>query len=311
MASEKDQLASTRTQAPLKKRVVSALGTRAFLAIQRWLTKKSPVDAENSGAKLGALAYKVSSKHRMKADRNLRLAFPELSDPQRETLARDVLIHFGRVMAVFVRLGKLSDKEILDMVEFEGFEHLEGVMKAGRGAVITSGHFGNWEILGTVLAIKGIPISVVAREANDPALTKLVTDLRESHGMKIIPRGDAARPILRELKEGHAVGLIPDQNSSEIYVPFFGHPCGTVMGPAIISIRSRAPIIPVYCARIGPTRYKVIVEPPLNPVEGYSLEEGLTRAMNLSLESVIRKYPDQYLWIHDRWKSARREGLVP
>lgn len=293
-----------------RRKLSSRLGGWAFIRLQRWLERKTPEQAERIGERLGRLAYRLSKKHRHLAQENLGRAFPDLSGSERNRLAEGVLIHFGRVMCDFARALKRSKEEVLSTCVFEGMEHLEAAREKGKGIILIGAHFGNWERISQLMVSSGYPTSVVSRDANDPQMNDLVNQLRLASGVGIISRGDAALPTLKRLKKNEAVGLLPDQNSDEIFVPFFGVPCGTVTGPAVISLRSGAPMIPIYCTRIGVNRYRCWVEPPLVPQEGFEPVEGLTRAVNKSLEDAIRQYPDQYLWIHNRWKSAKRRGLV-
>ena len=237
-------------------------------------------------------------------------AFPEKTATEREKIARGVLVHFGRVMADFMRARKRTNEEVLESLTIEGIEHLEAARDAGKGALVVTAHFGNWERMAHAISALGFKLHVIARDATHPVMNDLVADLRRSSGVALISRGAAALPTLKALKRNEFVGLLPDQNSDELYVPFFGVPCGTVTGPAVLSQRSGSPLIPIYCARLGVGKYHFWIEPPLEPEPGFEPIEGMTRAVNKSLENAIRKYPDQYLWIHNRWKSAKKQGLV-
>ncbi len=293
-----------------RRRRLSRLGGWAFVRLQRWLGKKDAAGAERVGERLGRLAYRVSKKHRERALENLNRAFPEATAEQRATWAQGVLIHFGRVMSDFMRAASRTPEEVLNSIQAEGLERLDAALAQGKGVILVTAHFGNWERMANYLVLKGYKLSVVARDANDPEMNALVTDLRNASGVEVISRGNAARQILTKLKRNEAVGILPDQNSDEVFVPFFGVPCGTVQGPAVLSLRSGAPILPMYCARIGVGKYRFWVEPAIEPEVGFEPVEGLTRAVNVSLEGAIRQYPDQYLWIHNRWKSAKARGLV-
>lgn len=294
-----------------QRRRFSRIGGWAFVRLQRWLEGKDAAAAERVGERLGKLAYRVSRKHRERALENLARAFPEATPEQRATWAEGVLIHFGRTMSDFMRSAKRTKEEVINSIEASGLDHLDAALAAGKGAILITAHFGNWERMSSYLAMRGYKLSAVARDANDPQMNALVEKLRQSGGIEVISRGNAARQILSRLRKNEAVGILPDQNSDEIFVPFFGVPCGTVQGPAVLSTRSGAPILPTYCARIGEGRYRLWMEPPLEAEEGFEPVEGLTRALNLSLEGAIRQYPEQYLWIHNRWKSAKARGLVP
>lgn len=294
----------------MRRRIASKIGGRAFVSLQRWLESKSAAQAERIGERLGRMAFRVSKKHRNRAIENLTRAFPEKDAAEIRILAEGVLVHFGRTMADFMRAGARTKEEVLDSIEVEGLEHMDAARRAGTGGLLIGAHFGNWERLAHATVLLGYPVSVIVRDANDPAMNELVERLRQATGVGLISRGDAAVPTLKRLKRNEFVGLLPDQNSDEIYVPFFGVPCGTVTGPAVLSLRSGAPLLPMYCVRTGPCKYRVWIEPPLEPEPGFEPVEGLTRAINRSLEAAIRQYPEQYLWIHNRWKSAKRRGLV-
>lgn len=239
----------------------------------------------------------------------MRMAFPEKTDGEIERIVREMFLHFGRVTADFMRTPRRTREEVLQ-AEVTGKERLDQALAEGHGVMIITGHFGNWERLAQWLSESGYTLSVVARDANDNAMNDKVAKLREAAGVQVLSRGNAARMILTRLKKGELVGILPDQNSEDEYIPFFGKPCGTVLGPAAIHERTKAPMLPVFCARIGPNRYRVEIGEPLIPSPGLPSMQGLMRSVNASLEEVIRRYPEQWLWMHDRWKSARKAGLL-
>lgn len=294
-----------------RKEVEGRLGALAMARAQRWLLKKPPLGAEAAGERLGRALFRASKKHRERALRNLRLAFPELDEAERLSLAKKVFEHFGRVTADFLVSARRKPEELEASMTVEGIEHLDAALAEGKGVIMITGHFGNWERLAAWLSLHGYKLTVVARDARNPALNQLVKELREHTGTQVIPRGDAARPILERLRRNELVGILPDQNTDEIFVPFFGHPAGTVLGPGVLSERTGAPVVPCWCVWMAPGKYQMIVEPALvadadHPVKG----EGVIRAINASLESIVRRHPEQWLWFHDRWRSARRAGLL-
>lgn len=293
-----------------RKRFENWAGTAVFRLVKAWIRRKDALKAEATGKKLGRLFYKLSRKHRERALSNLQLALPELSEHEREAMTLRVFEHFGIVGTDFLRTERRSNEEVLANAEFENWEAYEEACQSG-GVLIVCAHFGNWERLGQIFAAKGLPISAVARDADDEGLNRDVLELRQKAGMQILPRGNAAIQILKAMKQKLRVGLLPDQNCDESFYPFFGKLTGTVLGPATLHTRTGAPLLPVFCVRTAPGKYKVIVLPKIEPLEGYEDKiEAITRAMNLMLEGVIRQYPEQWLWFHDRWKSARKRGLL-
>ncbi len=285
-------------------------GYLAFVMAEKAFLKKDVASAERTGARMGALAYRLSKKHRNRALSNLALAYPSMSEDERIELAQRCFRHFGRITADFLRSPVRTSQEVLDSSERIGFDNIDEALKHGKGAILVSGHIGNWERATHCVVASGYKLTVVVRDANDSDLNRHVLRIRETHGVEVLSRGNAARGILTKLKQNELVAILPDQNSGDIYVPFFGKPCGTVTGPGAIHARTGCPVLPVYSAWIAPGRYRMSALPPLSPVEGFEPVEGMTRAINDSLEAAIRETPEQWLWFHDRWKSARKAGLL-
>ena len=293
-----------------RKKLEGRAGEWLIRKLQRKLLRQSPEAAEKYGAKLGRRLFRVAKSRRERALSNLRLAFPELSESERTSIAQKCLEHFGMITADFLQIPKRSQEYLQSTTEVVGVEHVKTALAQGKGVLAVTGHFGNWERLSTYLSLDGITMNVVARDADDQGVQGLVKEMRSFTGTKVLSRGNAAREIMRALKRGELVGLLPDQNADEVFIPFFGQPAGTVLGPGVMHKRTGAPVIPVVCTRIGPGRYRTVVFPPLEPVPGYEIEEGIMRAFNDFLEREIRKAPEQYLWFHDRWRNARKRGLI-
>lgn len=293
-----------------RKHLEKRAGFFAFSVLEKYFLKKSPEDAERIGGRLGLLFYRLSRKHRKRALSNLALAYPEIPEAERVELARKCCQHFGRTFADFLRSSARSAEEIMRECPLIGKEHLDEALRAGKGAILITGHIGNWERAAHSTAAQGYPLTVIVRDANDGDLNNAVSRIREMHGVGALSRGHAARGILTKLKANEIIAILPDQNSGDIFVPFFGKPCGTVTGPSSINLKTGAPLIPVFCLRTGPNRFEMRINPPIEAVEGYEPVEGMTRAINNALETAIRENPDQWLWFHDRWKSARKAGLL-
>ncbi len=293
-----------------KKQALNKLASNVFDHAVRHFEKKSEADAERRGAQLGRLFMRLDKKHRTQTLANVAMAFPELSDAQVLRLGTRTFEHFGMLMADFLRSRLRTKEQMIASTTYEGEEYVNAAKEQDRGILALTAHFGNWERFAAFGTALDWPITVVARDVDDEGFQSKVLKFRESTGIEVLSRGNAARGMLSALKAKRLVAVLPDQNSSECFVPFFGHPCGTVLGPAVIHKRSGAPLVPVYCAKVGVGKYHCIVKPMIDPDNTCDDPTQIAAEMNAVLESVIRQYPEQYLWLHDRWRSAKRAGLI-
>lgn len=279
-------------------------------SLLRQFQKRDIVAAERFGERLLAFAMRVDGKHRRRALSNLEMAFPDWSLEKREETVREMYRHFGRVIADFTHTPQRSLQDVLDNTEVEGFEHLEAAESLGKGVIAITAHFGNWEWMGHWMTATGRHLAVIARDANQGTIQQMLHDIRAASGVEVLSRGNAARGSLTWLKKNNFIGILPDQNARDIYIPFFGKTAGTVIGPAVFYNKTGSPVLPCFGVWIGPGQYRMIIRPALTPVEGFEPVEGMMRAINNALEEVIRQYPQQWLWMHDRWKSARVTGQL-
>ncbi len=264
------------------------------------------------GAGLAAVAFRVLGRYRQVARKNLALIYPEKSAAQRERMARAVFRHFGTMAGEFLKMPSL-DKEAVDrMAVIHGEENLREALGMGKGVLLVTGHFGNWEFMGRWLATHGYTLNVVARDARDPAATKLMADTREGNGAQVLYRGNSARAVLQCLKKKEIVALLPDQNAADVFVPFLGQRTGTVDGPAIIHLKTGAPLLFGWCVRLPDRRFQITFEPPVVVTPTGEKHPDVERTMtliNARLETQIRANPTQWLWLHDRWKAS--PGVFP
>lgn len=301
---------SASKRSPKRKELEGKLGTLALTKIKSALRNKSPEKTDKFGARIGMLFFRASKKHRERTLSNLELAFPDWTQDQRLEVAKDVFRHYGRIAADFMNLEYRDREDIISSVSCDSFDVVERIAAQGKGAILLTGHFGHWERLVAYLAQRGIQVVVVVRTADDEGVDRIINDARRQHGATVIARGNAARPLIDALRHNKFIGMLSDQNSDEIYLPFFGKPAGSVLGPGVLSERTRVPVIGAYCARTGVDEYRAVFE-ELPPEPGYETRgEGQMRAYYAWLERVIRLYPEQYLWFHDRWRNARRKGLL-
>jgi KDO2-lipid IV(A) lauroyltransferase len=277
------------------------------------LQRMSRARAMRRGVDLGSLAFRVAKKQRWYAERNLRLAqfpHPGTMPAEREALIKRVFIQFSKSVIDFIWMQTRSVTEIEALVDATGLEHVHAALAQGKGAVLITAHMGNWELLGRYLAQHGVPLTVVGRDPENPEFRAMVRRLRENGDVGVVSKGGSVRELLGLLKKNKSIGLLPDQNSGDIFVPFFGVPAGTVAGPATLSLHTGAALIPVYCVRQPDDRYRLQMLPPIDTHSTGDREADQRRIMgdvNQALESVIRQYPDQWLWLHNRWKSAFEE----
>ena len=267
---------------------------------------KDPAKAERRGMFLSRIVYFLDKKHRNQTFSNLAVAFPEKSDSERKEMATAMYRHIGCLVADFMRSPILSDEE-LHMPQ-EGSHHLTKLVEDKKGVLLVTAHLGNWERLGAFAPTVGVRVSGVARDANDDELTQEVKNIRKNRGLEILSSGSAARDILTRLKAGEVIAILPDQNNDDAYIPFFGRIAGTAIGPARLHLKTGAPILPMCILRSGPGQFRVVIREPLVAKEGEDAVQLMTR-VNEEIEAMIRLAPEQYLWMHDRWRNARKKGL--
>lgn len=246
--------------------------------------------------------------------RNLATAFPGLDGAARRRLARDSCQHLGLVGVEVCRLLARPVDRFLARVVVEGRAHLDDVMRTHGRALVMSAHLGNWELLPLVLGLNPYPATVVVRTLDRPAVDRVARRLRRSTGVEVIDKRGAVRPLLRALARGTVVGFLVDQNatrSESVFVPFFGRPASTSRAMAVLALRTGTPIVPMFTRRERGGWHRVIYHAPLAPLAGPSSDEpvtDLTRRCAEAVERAIREAPEQWLWIHDRWRTRPRSA---
>lgn len=244
---------------------------------------------------------------------NLRLAFPEWSEAERRHVLERSLANLGRSIVEFAQLPDLDAAALRERVALEGIEHLEAAQAASPsgGVIVLTGHFGSWELLLAAMSARGLPVAVVHRPRDNPTLDRVVTEVRSAAGPELYARGSAARAALRAIREGRCLAMVLDQNCRReegVFVPFFGRLACTRDGPARIALRTGAPVVPLFLYRRGegPAHLARILPavdlvpgPPNSPE---AIVEN-TRRMTRVIEGVVREVPDQWIWIHRRWRT--------
>jgi len=266
------------------------------------------------GRWIGLAGFRLSAGRREIALNNLKLAMgAELSSDQIETLARESFANLGVGLAEFFNLPSLDAEKLFELVEFAGEENLKSALSEGKGVLVLSAHLGNWDMLAASLAAKGFPISLITKVSRSEALNRVWMGYREAAGIKIFISSGSMGRILRQLKSGGIVGFVLDQNALRedgVFVPFFGKAACTLGSLAVLARRTGAPVIPVYTFREG-GRHRVVVEGPIitPEIEDRDLDVlKRTEAYTSWTEKVIREHPEQWTWLHDRWKTRPVDG---
>jgi KDO2-lipid IV(A) lauroyltransferase len=276
---------------------------RWLLAVVGRLPRRLVVDAF---AALGALAHGLFRRERRLIDTHMAHALPELDGAQREQLVREVFVDLARNAADIARMLHRDPRELLEFVDppVGGEAELERARAGGRGVVVTTGHFGAWELLAGYYAQRGLPLSVVARPLKDPRYQRLIERLRDRLGVRVFHEGDGMRALVREIRGGGVLGILIDQtrDARGMWIPFLGRPAWTPVGPVELARLARAPLLPVTIHRVG-RRHRILMGEAIEPDwsrEG-AAEEALRRCSAV-LEDWVRSYPTQWVWMYDRWE---------
>jgi Kdo2-lipid IVA lauroyltransferase/acyltransferase len=259
-------------------------------------------------AGMARLAYRPFRIRADVVEDQLRRAFPDRDDAWVRRTASDAYAHLGREGLSLLRLSRLGRDDILAATTFPPeLEELRAAVAAGTGAVVATGHLGNWEIAGAGLAARGIPLDAVAQRQSNPYFDGMINGTRGSLGIRVIPRGGATGAALQGLAEGRVVALVADQDarSRGVFVPFMGRAASTHRGAAVLAIRSGAPLFMGVMTRRGDGLYEARIQRIPVPSEGEFEDRvrDVTAAFTRALESAVRAHPEQYFWHHRRWKT--------
>ena len=265
------------------------------------------------GALLGAVFHAWVPREREKASRNLALAFPDMTGPEKAVLTRRVFISVGRNALEFMKMNSYSTEKIIRLVDrVEGREYMEKAYAEKHGVVCLTAHLGNWEILPIFTNHQGWPSAVVAQRLYDSRLDAMLNRFREKRGVVVIKRGNITREIISCLRSGMLLGVLNDQDTKvdSRWAPFFGRRAKTPVGILRLARRTGAAVVPVFIARQASGRNRIYIEPaislPKTGDEESDLLEG-ARLCNQQIEKYIRRFPEQWVWFHSRWKSPLPE----
>jgi KDO2-lipid IV(A) lauroyltransferase len=261
------------------------------------------------GRALGLAFYVCDGAHRRIAERNLKSAFPTRTPKQRRAIARGTFEHFGRLLMELLKFSTLSDEGIMARVEFDGEDHARLAYAQGRGVLFFTGHFGYWELHAIAHGLKIEPIGVLARALDNERLNGVLQSIRQRTGNVVIYRQGTIRRVMRMLHAGHGVAVLIDQHIQSrdaVAVDFFDRPAATTAALAALALRTGAPVVPVFALPLGPGRYRMIYEHPVEPPRADSdqaIREFTQRCTDI-LEMYVRHHPDLWLWMHRRWRDA-------
>lgn len=266
------------------------------------------------GTLAARLAWPLARETRRRMLAHLEVAFPERSPAEREAIARDCLLHLAWLVAEVVTVRRLHAR----LAEYVSFapgaeERLRAALARGRGIVYATGHVGNWELMARRVASGGIPSATIAKASGDPRITALLEEIRAEGGFETLWREDpaTARAMIRCFKQGKLLGLLIDQDTrvQGVFVPFFGRPAWSPRAPADLALRTGAPIIVGTSHRKGERPgdgflFEMTVVPyDPKPADKEAEVLRVTAACQAVLEDAIRRYPADWVWMHERWKT--------
>lgn len=284
-------------------------GVRLFHALVNALPLGA---ARELGASLGRLAFALGVRRGVTLDHLRRVFGESRSEEELRRIARESYENFGRTTFEFARFGRLTPALIERTVSLRGREHLDRALEGGKGAILVAGHFGNWELAAT-LATMGYPLTFLVGEQHNILVDRLMNSLRARFGVEIVPLTGSLLGVLRALKRNRIVAMLSDQDAGRhgVFVEFLGKQASTPYGPGRLAARTGAPLLPGNDVRVDRGMHEIVVLPAVQaPPEGTAPEEAermYTQAYTSALGSFVLEHPEQYFWMHRRWKT-RPEG---
>lgn len=269
--------------------VLRVLPRRASFAVARGLT--------------GILRLAVPRFTRI-AHRNLQLAFPEFDAARQLKCIHGCFRNMAGILTAVAKFPRITKQNVGDWIRYEGFEHFEAALRRGKGVIFATGHLGNWELSAYAHALLSAPMGFVVRPLDNPLLDRLSIRYRTLSGNRAISRRESVRPLIQMLRANLAVGILADQNTTEdrgIFVKFFGVPACVDAGLAKLAAHTGAAIIPGFAVWSDEERRYILKFYPPIEASGDTLHD--TQAVQSALEQATREYPEQWLWIHRRWKT--------
>jgi KDO2-lipid IV(A) lauroyltransferase len=266
------------------------------------------------GAALGAIAFHAVQRLRKVAEKNLALAFPKTSAREHQQILRKLYRNLGWQLAEFCQMSKYTPESTQSFIRYEGLEHYLAARRKGNGVLIVTGHLGAWELSSFYHSLMGYPMSMVIRRLDNAKVDSLVNHIRCLHGNRVLHKDDFARGLLAAMRSGETVGILMDTNMTPpqgVFVPFFSKAACTASGLARVAMKTGASVLPGFMLW-EESEQKYVLHfgeeiPMLRTGDDESDAVTNTAHCTAVIESYIRRYPDQWLWVHRRWKT-RPEG---
>ena len=262
------------------------------------------------GSMMAGCAYYFAGRLRRTGQRNLEIAFPGLGASEHGRLLHGCFQNLGRLLGVFSHFSSARPEKLRRLIDCEGLEHIVSAQQRGRGVILFTGHVGAWELTSFALSLFGHPLSFLVRRIDNPKIETLIDRARTRLGNRTIDKTSAAREMLQIMQTGGTLGLLVDLNTLDreaIFVDFFGHPASTTFMLAKLALRTGADVLPIF-APWDKERgcFLLKVDEPLIIDRTGDEEEDvrrLTQSFTSVVEDYVRRYPDQWLWIHRRWRT--------
>jgi KDO2-lipid IV(A) lauroyltransferase len=280
---------------------------RSIITPTTWMPRRT---ALRVGAALGDFVYHAVRIRRRVVEQNLAATLGQTTEPRElRRIARDVYRQLGRTLIEWARNDRLTAGEMAELVTFYDVEHAEQALALGRGALLVTAHFGNWELMGAAWCARGHTLSFVAKPQRNPLVDRYLNRSRQRVAAGLVLTGGLGlREILRRLRQGESIGILSDQDAgpSGVFLDFLGRTASVQPGAALFAIRTGAPIVQAYDVRDEHGRHHVHFQPPLFPdtqAEESQEIERLLREVVSGLERMVRRHPDHWYWVHRRWKT--------
>lgn len=261
------------------------------------------------GQILGDITFGIIKFRKRVALKNLSRCFTKGSTGELKRICRQSYRNLGKSLVEYALFPKLARKRLSEMVEFDHAEYFDQASKKGKGALLLTGHFGSWELMGAAVSHMGYPVDLLVGEQHNPLTDRLMNKYRRMMGVGIIKAGTSAKSVIKALRENRFVAMLSDQDAGRdgVLVDFFGHLTSTPKGPAAFALRTQAPIIIGFIVRQGPKKQTAFLKTLDFSQYAEDKEKDIkkiTQEYTSILENYIRKYPDHWYWIHRRWKST-------